>query len=169
MQARVSLKLPKSLWTKRDSLTLASNTLASIKIRTSKGLDANGQSFKAYSTRPIYILRRGARLKPKGGRLSRTGRSVYYQKGYRQYKHESRKRGRGTPGQSAEVDLVLSGNMMNNFVVKQATANGFKIGLTQHADYGYDVNMDREFIGLTDQEVDVIVKAVELDLRRKLQ
>ena len=167
MQARIDLNLPKALWTKRDSLVLASNTLASIKIRTSKGLDANGRSFKAYSTRPIYILKRGARLKPKGGRLSRTGRSVYYQQGYSQYKHESRKRGQA--GESAEVDLVLSGNMMNNLVVKEATANGFKIGLTQHADYGYDVNMDREFIGLTDQEVDVIVKAVELDLRRKLQ
>ena len=167
MQARIDLNLPRSLWTQRDSLVLASNTLASIKIRTSKGLDANGRSFKAYSTRPIYILKRGARLKPKGGRLSRTGRSVFYQNGYKQYKHESRRR--GTPGESAEVDLVLSGNMMNNFVVKQATINGFKLGLTQQANYGYSVNMDREFIGLTDQEVDILVRAVEFDLRRKLQ
>ena len=167
MQARVNLNLPKSLWTRRDSLVLASNTLAQIKIRTSKGVDANGRSFRAYSTKPLYVVKRGARLKPKGGRLSRTGKSVFYQKGYRQYKHESRKRGQG--GESAEVDLVLSGNMLNNFVVKQATANGFKIGLTQHANYGYNVNADREFIGLTDGEVDVIVRAVELDLRRKLQ
>ena len=112
-------------------------------------------------------MKRGARLKPKGGRLSRTGKSVFYQKGYRQYKHESRKRGQG--GESAEVDLVLSGNMLNNFVVKQATANGFKIGLTQHVNYGYNVNADREFIGLTDQEVDILVRAVDFDLRRKLQ
>jgi len=58
---------------------------------------------------------------------------------------------------------------MNNFVVKQATVNGFKLGLTQQANYGYSVNMDREFIGLTDQEVDILVRAVEFDLRRKLQ
>ena len=167
MQARIDLNLPKAIWTKRDSLVLASNTLASIKIRTSKGLDATGNQFKGYSTRPLYVLKRGARLKPKGGRLSRTGRSVFYQNGYKQYKHESRRR--GTPGQSAEVDLVLSGNMMNNFVVKQATVNGFKLGLTQQANYGYSVNMDREFIGLTDQEVDILVRAVEFDLRRKLQ
>jgi len=167
MQARVNLNLPRALWTRRDSLVLASNTLASIKMRTSKGIDANGRSFRAYSTRPLYVVKRGARLKPKGGRLSRTGKSVFYQKGYRQYKHESRRR--GTPGESAEVDLVLSGNMLNNFVVKQATANGFKIGLTQHVNYGYNVNADREFIGLTDQEVDILVRAVDFDLRRKLQ
>lgn len=167
MQARIDLNLPRSLWTQRDSLVLASNTLASIKMRTSKGIDATGNQFKGYSTRPLYVLKRGARLKPKGGRLSRTGRSVFYQNGYKQYKHESRRR--GTPGESAEVDLVLSGNMMNNFVVKQATINGFKLGLTQQANYGYSVNMDREFIGLTDQEVDILVRAVEFDLRRKLQ
>jgi hypothetical protein len=167
MQARIDLNLPRSLWTQRDSLVLASNTLASIKMRTSKGIDATGNQFKGYSTRPLYVLKRGARLKPKGGRLSRTGRSVFYQNGYKQYKHESRRR--GTPGESAEVDLVLSGNMMNNFVVKQATVNGFKLGLTQQANYGYSVNMDREFIGLTDQEVDILVRAVEFDLRRKLQ
>jgi len=167
MQARIDLNLPRSLWTQRDSLVLASNTLASIKMRTSRGIDATGNQFKGYSTRPLYVLKRGARLKPKGGRLSRTGRSVFYQNGYKQYKHESRRR--GTPGESAEVDLVLSGNMMNNFVVKQATVNGFKLGLTQQANYGYSVNMDREFIGLTDQEVDILVRAVEFDLRRKLQ
>jgi hypothetical protein len=167
MQARIDLNLPRSLWTQRDSLVLASNTLASIKMRTSRGIDATGNQFKGYSTRPLYVLKRGARLKPKGGRLSRTGRSVFYQNGYKQYKHESRRR--GTPGESAEVDLVLSGNMINNFVVKQATVNGFKLGLTQQANYGYSVNMDREFIGLTDQEVDILVRAVEFDLRRKLQ
>ena len=167
MQARIDLNLPRSLWTQRDSLVLASNTLASIKMRTSRGIDATGNQVKGYSTRPLYVLKRGTRLKPKGGRLSRTGRSVFYQNGYKQYKHESRRR--GTPGESAEVDLVLSGNMMNNFVVKQATVNGFKLGLTQQANYGYSVNMDREFIGLTDQEVDILVRAVEFDLRRKLQ
>ena len=113
MQARIDLNLPRSLWTQRDSLVLASNTLASIKMRTSRGIDATGNQFKGYSTRPLYVLKRGARLKPKGGRLSPTGRSVFYQNGYKQYKHESRRR--GTPGESAEVDLVLSGNMMNNY------------------------------------------------------
>ena len=167
MPAKVKLNLPKSLWTAKDSTRLASNTLAQIKIRTGKGVDANGQLFKDYSTTPLYVPKKGARLKPKGGRPSRTGKSIYYAKGYAQYKEESRRRGGG--GESASVDLVLSGNMLNNFVVLEATANGFKIGLTEHAQYGYDVNEEREFIGLTPGEVDLMVKAVQIDLRNKLK
>lgn len=167
MGLKITLNLPKNLWTQQDSVGLASNTLASIKLRTSKGLDANGQPFDDYSTKPLYISKQGARLSPKGGRPSRTGQSVFYQDGYRQYKKESRKR--PSAGQSAEVDLVLSGNMLNNFVVQEATDNGFKIGLNNNAQYGYYVNQDREFIGLTDQDVKILVKAVELDLKRKLE
>ena len=167
MAAKVTLNLPRSLWTAEDSMRLASNTLAQIKIRTGKGVDANGQPFKDYSQKPIYVAKKGARLAPKGGRPSRTGKSVFYQDGYAQYKQESRKR--PSAGQSAEVDLVLSGNMLNNFVVQEATDNGFKLGLTNNAQYGYQVNQDREFIGLTDQEVKILVKAVELDIKRKLE
>jgi hypothetical protein len=72
MGARVNLNLPSSLWTAQDSARLALNTLAAIKLRTSKGIDANGQPFDGYSKRPIYVAYRGARLKPKGGRVSRT-------------------------------------------------------------------------------------------------
>jgi hypothetical protein len=59
--------------------------------------------------------------------------------------------------------------MLNNFVVTEATKDGFKIGMTKNAQYGYYVNEEREFIGLTPGEVDLIVKAVEIDLRRKLK
>ena len=166
MAARVNLNLPRSLWTAQDSLRLASNTLASIKLRTGKGLDADGKPFKPYSTTPIYVAKRGARLKPKGGRPSRTGKSIYYEGGYQQYKNQSRRRGQSTD--SAEVDLVLSGNMMNNLVVKEATASGFTIGLTKHAQYGFAVNETREFIGLSPDDVEVLVEAVEAELRRKL-
>jgi len=167
MAVRVNLNLPRSLWTARDSMGVALNTVASIKLRTSEGKDANDQPFKGYSTRPIYITKKGARLKPKGGRPSRTGKSIFYAGGYKQYKKDSRRR--GGVGDSAEVDLVLSGNMLNNFVVKQATVNGFKLGLTNKAQYGYAVNETREFIGLTDKEVDILVRSIEFDLRRKLR
>jgi len=166
MAARVNLNLPRSLWTAQDSLRLASNTLASIKLRTGKGLDANGEPFKPYSTNPIYVAKRGARLKPKGGRPSRTGKSIYYEGGYQQYKNQSRRRGQSTD--SAEVDLVLSGNMMNNLVVKEATASGFTIGLTKHAQYGFAVNETREFIGLSPDDVEVLMDSAEAELRRKL-
>ncbi len=84
MAAKVTLNLPRSLWTAKDSLGLASNTLAQIKIRTGKGVDANGQPFKDYSQKPIYVSKKGARLAPKGGRPSRTGKSIYYNKGHAQ-------------------------------------------------------------------------------------
>ena len=166
MAARVNLNLPRSLWTAQDSLRLASNTLASIKLRTGKGLDADGKPFKPYSTNPIYVAKRGARLKPKGGRPSRTGKSIYYEGGYQQYKNQSRRRGQSTD--SAEVDLVLSGNMMNNLVVKEATASGFTIGLTKHAQYGFAVNETRGFIGLSPDDVEVLMDSAEAELRRKL-
>mgnify|MGYP003111603468 FL=1 len=78
MPTKVNIKLPRSLWTARDSMSLAMNTLASIKLRTSNGIDANGVKFKGYSTKPILIAKRGARLKPKGGVDSPSGKSVYY-------------------------------------------------------------------------------------------
>lgn len=166
MAAKVNFSLPRSVWTAKDSARLASDTLASIKLRTGKGIDANGESFDNYSTTSIYVAKRGARLKPKGGRPSRTGESIYYEGGYQQYKHDSRRRA-SRPG-SAEVDLVLSGNMMNNLVVKKATKRGFTIGLTKNAGYGYYVNESREFLGLSDKDVEVLIEAVSIELRRKL-
>ncbi len=65
MSAKVSLNLPKSLFTAEDSLRLASNTLAQVKIRTGKGVDANGQLFKDYSTTPSMYQRRERVLRPR--------------------------------------------------------------------------------------------------------
>ena len=166
MPATIRLNLPSSLWTARDSARLAANTVAAIKLRTGKGLDAHGQPFKAYSTRPIYVAFRGARLKPKGGRLSRTGLSIYYAGGYQQYKQESRRRGAGS---SALVDLVASGIMLNNLVVLHAYAERFVIGMTPHVrHYAYAVNAEREFLKLSVQDVDMLVSAVEHELMQKL-
>ncbi len=166
MPSRVNLKIPRVLWSAKDSARLASDTVASIKLRTSRGLDAKGVKFDGYSTKSIYVAKRGARLKPKGGRPSRTGRSIFYAGGYRQYKHESRSRGGG--GDSAEVDLILSGNMMNNLVVKSATPDGFTIGLTKQAQYGYFVNQKRQFLGLSPADVNILIQAVEIELRKRL-
>jgi len=167
MGARVNLNLPSSLWTAQDSARLALNTLAAIKLRTSKGIDANGQPFTGYSKKPLYVAYRGARLKPKGGRVSRTGQSVYYKGGYDQYKRESRRHGAGS---SALVDLTLSGILMNNLMVLEATDSRFIIGLTQHVrSYGYKVNAQRGFIGLSPKDVDVLVSAVQLELAKKIK
>lgn len=170
----VKLKFPKKLWTKKDTMRLAMNTLASIKLRTSKGLDADGNKFDEYSVKPIYIpigKGTGARLKPKGGRVSRTGKSVFYSEGYKQYKHESRERGGKNPYQddSAEVDLVLSGSLMNNLVVLNAEQTKFTIGLTSHVQYyGYYVNEKREFIGLSDKDVEILFQTVRAEIANKI-
>jgi hypothetical protein len=166
MATKVKFSLPRSVWTAKDSARLANDTLASIKLRTSKGIDANGEAFKAYSQEPIYVSKRGARLKPKGGQASRTGQSIYYEGGYQQYKHDSRRR--SSLAGSADVDLVLSGNMMNNLVVKKATNRGFSIGLTNKAGYGYYVNIDREFLGLSEDDVNILIEAVSIELGKKL-
>jgi hypothetical protein len=72
IRATIKLNLPAALWTAQQSAALASNVVASIKMRTSEGLDTNDKPFKPYSKKPIYIAMKGARLKPKGGRVSRT-------------------------------------------------------------------------------------------------
>lgn len=167
MGAKIKLNLPRSLWTAKDSARLASDTLASIKLRTAQGLDADRKQFKPYSTKPIYVAFRGARLKPKGGRPSRTGRSIFYAGGYQQYKQESRRRGAGS---SALVDLVASGALMNNLVVLHASAERFIIGLSPHVrHYGYYVNADREYLGLSEQDINVLVSAVEYELSKKIK
>jgi len=169
MAAKVNIKIPRTLWTAQDSMRLAQNTLAMIKLRTSEGIDANGDKFDDYSQTPIYVAKKGARLAPKGGRPSRTGQSIYYAGGYEQYKEESRRRGRKGNKDSAQVDLVLSGQLMNNLVVKDATATGFTIGLTKHVQsYGYHVNDKREYLGLTAENIDILSDAVAIEVRKKL-
>ena len=171
---KVKLKFPKKLWTKKDTMRLAMNTLASIKLRTSRGLDANDIPFDKYSDKPIYIpigKGTGARLKPKGGRVSRTGNSVFYSGGYREYKDESRSRGKKNKHQddSAEVDLVLSGALMNNLVVLSAEQTRFTIGLTSHVKYyGYFVNDTREYIGLSDRDVEILFQSVREEIANKI-
>ena len=168
MSTKIKLKIPSSLWTAGDSARVASNTLASIKIRTGKGISAEGIKFEEYSQNPLYVSFKGARLKPKGGRKSRTGKSVYYENGYEQYKHESRKRSKRA--KSANVDLILSGQLMNNLVVLDARIDGFTIGLTKHVrHYGYDVNAIRPFLGLTKKEIDILVQSVAYDISEKLR
>jgi hypothetical protein len=170
MPAKFKLKLPKHLWTKVDTLRLAQDTLASIKLRTSKGLDADGIPFDDYSTKKIYIpidRGTGARLKPKGGVISRTGDTMRFDGGYKEYKKKSRKR--GSAFDSAEVDLVLSGALMNNLIVLRATQNQFVIGLTNHVKYyGYRVNAEREFIGLSDRDVKILVATAQAIIKSKI-
>ena len=71
MTAKVRLNLPTSLWTAKDSARLAQNTLAAIKLRTTRGVDANGQTNSSLLNQPhLCSISREQGLKPKGGRVS---------------------------------------------------------------------------------------------------
>lgn len=55
---------------------------------------------------------------------------------------------------------------MNNLVVLHADARRFVIGLTPEVRYyGYAVNQTRPYLGLSARQVNIVVKAVENDLR----
>ena len=172
MPNQVRFRLPKDLWTERDTKRLALNTLASIKRRTMQGRDADGKPFKEYSEKPLYVAFKGARLKPKGyTRKSRTGKSAFYQGGYRDYKDKSRKRSKRPVGEmTSEVDLVLSGSLMANFIPLKVTKTRFTLGLGSPVQkYGYHVNKTRRFIGLSQPEVDQMTKVIALEIKQKLQ
>ena len=153
MKATISLNLPPLNLTKTMMKGIAQDILAIIKIRIYKGLDDNLSKFKAYSTKPIYIGYKSTtykRLKPKRG--IKKPNSMFFAGGYAEYKEKSRKRSNAIEGQTASIDLTLSGMMMQNFVVLDATNTKFTIGLLPPVqDYGYAVNKDRGFIGLADK------------------
>lgn len=166
MKATISLNLPPLNLTKTMMKGIAQDILAIIKIRIYKGLDYNLSKFKAYSTKPIYIGYKSTtykRLKPKRG--VKKPNSMFFAGGYAEYKEKSRKRSNAIEGQTASIDLTLSGMMMQNFVVLDATNTKFTIGLLPPVqDYGYAVNKDRGFIGLADKEVDQLVQIVKANL-----
>jgi hypothetical protein len=163
------VKIP-HLWSKRDSAQTALDTIALIKRRIYQGIDDDGVKFDGYSTKAIYVAKKGARLSPKGGRPSSTGKSVYYKGGYKQYKHESRRRVQGGSNQTAEVDLTLSGALINNIVPTSVKREAFSIGLSPAVrHYGYYVDDRRGFIGLTDREVVILSNAIAARIRKKLR
>lgn len=163
------VKIP-HLWSKKDSAQTALDTIALIKRRIYQGIDDNGVKFDGYSQKAMYVAKKGARLSPKGGRPSRTGKSVYYKGGYQQYKHESRRRVQGGSNQTAEVDLTLSGALVNNIVPTSVKRESFSIGLSPAVrHYGYYVDAKRGFIGLTDREVVILSNAIAARIRKKLR
>ena len=175
VKVNLSFNIPQ-IWTVKDSQVMALDTIALIKMRTYRGLDSKGRGFKPYSTKPLYIRRQGAPLSPKGGRRTKSGKSVFYKRGYWEYKHKSRRRRApqskikpGSGGQTSDVDLTLSGNMMNNLVMIDRSPRTYTIGLDpSFPKYGYDVNAERSFIGLSPADVTALTNAVAARIRRKL-
>lgn len=161
----ISIQIPE-LWTIKDSQITALDTIALIRSRVYAGKDTNDHPFKEYSERPIYISYR-ANLPPKGG--EQTPKGVYYKGGYREYKRKSRRYTPGGKNQTAEVDLTLSGNLMNNLITTNATRTSYAIGLSSKVrSYGYDVHRERPFIGLSKSDQRVLTNAIAARMRKKL-
>jgi hypothetical protein len=166
MKATLSLNLPNLNLTQPVMTAIAQDILAIIKIRIYKGLDYNLNKFRPYSNKPIYISYKSTtykRLKPKGG--IKKPNSMFFVGGYAEYKEKSRKRSSSIEGQTASVDLTLSGMMLQNFAVIDSTNTTFTIGLLPPVqDYGFAVNQNRGFIGLAKKEVQQLIEIVKANL-----
>lgn len=160
--------LPRTLWTRADSVMLGNQVVAAIVERIHvRGHNANDQSFEPHSTKPIYIAKdgpTGLRLAPKGGRESRTGKSVYYEDGYRGYKLHSRG--------SAKKTLVLSGELGRSWRVKDASATHALVGMTgDAARYGTHLNRSKHsgnFAALSPKDRVIVLKAFRAILRARM-
>lgn len=175
MRASISVQMPPemgqpsavALFGRPFMVRLGNDVVALIRLRTGRGMGADGQPFKGYSTTPIYIVKNGPtgqRLSPKGGRLSRTGRSVYYEGGYRQFKEQSR---RGVGG--AEVDLTLSGEMLRSVAVRSASDTSVTVGTGDRVLHAAKVDAARPFVGIAPDEVSVLEGIVGEQVESRLR
>lgn len=163
-----------------EAIGLAIRTL--IIKRTLNGISATGKAFKGYSTKRIWVPfsdrpGTGRRLTPKGGVVSRTGLSMRFDDGYAEYKRKSRRAGQIPEGgaasaPTAEVDLVLSGQLLRSIEVAQADDTSVVVqtgnGTLAYAD---KVNEERPFMGIAPDDIGplerVIARHIQAALRRK--
>lgn len=149
----------------RGMTTIGNALVAIIRRRTGQGESYTGDAFAPYSTRPIYITRgrgTGARLAPKGGRLSRTGQSVYYAGGYAEYKQASTG--------SGVVNLTLSGQLMRSIAVAKATARQAIVQAGNGtADYARGVDTARPYMGASPAEVALLTRVANAEVKRVIR
>lgn len=151
-KVEINLNLPNLTLTAQDMIATANESIALLKMRVyEKNKDLDDKPFKQYSNRPISIKLNSdtaKRLKPKGGVKTAFG-SVFYKGGYREYKQMSTG--------SDEVNLTLSGNLLQSIQVINANNQGFVIGPTGSATrYALKVHNERSFIGITDSELEIL-------------
>jgi hypothetical protein len=147
--------IPRKVWNRAAMRALAVTMQGAVALRAfQRGEDVADQKFDGYSTTPIYIGGETAkRLRPSGGRPSRTGRSVFYAGGYRQYKASSTGR--------AFVNLTLSGQLRRSFRVKRVSAARALIGTTgQPSIYNQGVQERRPWVGISPRDRRLMVSEV---------
>lgn len=147
----IKLNLPKISLTAQDMLQTGNEAIALLKMRVyDKNEDLEGKPFKPYSTRPFTVRadsETAKRLKPKGGEKRNNG--VFYKGGYQEYKSSSTG--------STDVNLTLSGNLLQSIQVTNANEKSFTISPTGSAKkYALKVDSTRPFIGVTDAELEIL-------------
>jgi hypothetical protein len=162
LRVTVSGSMPTQITDREAMVQIAQDVVTIIRRRTNRGQSAKGEAFKPYSTRPISIGTTaspgtGRRLAPKGGKLSKSGRSMRFVGGYAEYKRLSRGSGAlpatgfaaAAVGPSSEVDLLLSGQLRRSIEVAQADEDSAVVQTnTRTATYAGAVNALRPFMGL---------------------
>ena len=154
--------IPRKVWNRAAMRALAVTMQGAVALRAfQRGEDVDDRKFDGYSTTPIYIGGETAkRLRPSGGRPSRTGRSCTSATvrpcragGYRQYKLQSTGR--------AFVNLTLSGQLRRSFRVKRVSAARALIGTTgQPSIYNQGVQERRPWVGISPRDRRLMVAEV---------
>jgi hypothetical protein len=153
----------------RDAdVSKAANTgLALLKLRIVRdGKLATGESMPGYSTDKIYIPVAGVGTgppfaKPKGGTLSRTGKSMVFPDG-EGYKGFRLKAGRG-----ARMNMTLSGNMMGKrFRVLSVSGRLAKVGWPAGSDSalaaaGQDQRFEGELFAWSEKEQEAMIQSLK--------
>lgn len=128
MEAKVTLTVASKgggdagpLFDKEKMTRIGQAVAAAIALRTDAGKSADGEkNFDAYSRDKAWISKE-ARPAPKGGDgRSKSGRSVIYEGGYRQYKGDSTG--------SDRPNLTASGEMLQSYGVVDADDSSVEIG-----------------------------------------
>lgn len=173
---RIALKVtvpkgidPRAIWRDEDSLATGLDAAQIMRIRTERGIDATGKPFVAYSTHgPVYINPRrgiGLALTPKGGTWSSTGQTMKF-KDYGEYKLLSNtKAGRGFSAAYAasgtRPTLIASGRMMNSLRPRSHDRDHVTVGVgDETATYAAGVHERRPFVGLTPENVELLLSAM---------
>lgn len=132
--------IPTRVWDRQASLNAGQAVVATVTTRAfatkrsgsdgvpvpvalQRGRDINDRPFRRYNTtRPVWISTRGLGAgKPKGGKLSRTGKTMRFDS-YEDYK-------RKTLG-STTVNLTQSGRLLGSYRVKRASSTELIVGPT---------------------------------------
>lgn len=155
-------KFVKSIITEKVPFQLASDLRNMIVQRSKKGVGLKG-GFKPYSTHPYYRSKRGIRPVAKGGRPSKTGKTVYYEGGYRAFAAATK--GTTTP------NLFASGAMFKSMQARPLTKYQAQIIFTNdiQARKAIQNNETREFFGATEQEKKVLTNSFNLLIKNNLK